>query len=178
MYSGSILYQGIIVNSAMSTFIFSLDWLRLTKTVDMTIILENCITNSSFINQLFNSHDKLDDIFKKKSIFYLQLHYEVIWYMFNNLAYLNNLNRADKKLSAIGSWENSKKASVEAQLRKVEVYHSHNSSYVQKIEVNCSHKSIHYGYLLSIYFVMHLEKNKSIRRNKCTYHQLFIEKEW
>jgi len=31
------------------------------------------------------------------------------------------LNRAHKKLSAISAWENSKKASVEAELKKIEV---------------------------------------------------------
>lgn len=30
-------------------------------------------------------------------------------------------NRAHKKLSAVGSWENTKKANVEAELKKIEV---------------------------------------------------------
>lgn len=30
-------------------------------------------------------------------------------------------NRAEKKLSSIGSWENNKKAAVEAELKKMEV---------------------------------------------------------
>jgi hypothetical protein len=33
-------------------------------------------------------------------------------------------NRAYKKFSAVGSWENSNKASVEAQLKKIEVINS------------------------------------------------------
>lgn len=34
---------------------------------------------------------------------------------------LELLNRAQKKLSSVAAWENSKKASVEAKLRKIEV---------------------------------------------------------
>lgn len=37
---------------------------------------------------------------------------------------LKLLNRAQKKLSAIAAWENSKIASVEANLRKIEVIDS------------------------------------------------------
>jgi hypothetical protein len=36
----------------------------------------------------------------------------------------HHCNRAYKKLSAVGSWENSHKASVEAQLKKIEVKNS------------------------------------------------------
>ncbi|KAF6148690.1 hypothetical protein GIB67_003781 [Kingdonia uniflora] len=38
----------------------------------------------------------------------------------SNLSKLITLNRAYRKTSAIGAWENSKKASVEAQLKKIE----------------------------------------------------------
>lgn len=39
----------------------------------------------------------------------------------NKLNVFKLLSRAYKKLSAVASWENSKRASVEAQLRKIEV---------------------------------------------------------
>lgn len=42
-----------------------------------------------------------------------------IWLNFSN--YAETVNRAQKKFSAVAAWENSKKASVEAQLRKMEV---------------------------------------------------------
>lgn len=38
----------------------------------------------------------------------------------------NLLSRAHKKLSAIGSWENSKKAAVEAELKQMEVMRKQN----------------------------------------------------
>jgi len=31
------------------------------------------------------------------------------------------LNRAEKKLSSVGTWENTKKANIEAKLKKLEV---------------------------------------------------------
>lgn len=34
---------------------------------------------------------------------------------------LFSVNRAQKQLSAVAAWENSKKAALEAQLRKIEV---------------------------------------------------------
>lgn len=36
------------------------------------------------------------------------------------------MSRAHKKLSAIGSWENSKKAAVEAELKQIEVMRKQN----------------------------------------------------
>ena len=38
---------------------------------------------------------------------------------------MGKLNRAEKKMSALDAWENSKKASVEAKLKEIEVPYMH-----------------------------------------------------
>lgn len=49
----------------------------------------------------------------------ISLETQILFYLLNLTVEL--LNRAQKKLAAIGAWENSKTAQLEAELKKIEV---------------------------------------------------------